>query len=128
MKKVFAYTLTAIVLGSVIMLFPLRLFYVSHGEEGPLLSGAPYVKSLDQSESYRELLSPEQYGPPASFTPPLDVENVTAQPTDPFVGTLALSFLIAFIIYLFFRRRRPYSSYRYYPFPPRAQLNHLFCF
>lgn len=114
MKRIFAYTLTAILLGAGIMLFPLRLFYVSHGEEGPLLSEAPYVKSLDQSESYRGLLSPEQYGSPASFTPPLDVEKVTTQPTDPFIGILAFSFLVALVVYLLVRRQTPSLSYRYY--------------
>lgn len=116
MKKIFAYTLTAIFLGAAIMLFPLRLFYVSHGEEGPILGASPYFKSLDQSESWGRLASPDVYGPPESFTPPLDVEKVSSQPTDPFIGTLALSFLIALVVYFFFRRRRPYSSYRYYPF------------
>jgi len=120
MKKIFAYSLTAILLGAGIMLFPLRLFYVSHGEEGPIVAedGALYAKSLDQSESWLRLCSPERYGYSGSITPPLDVEKVTAQPTDPFVGILALSFFVALVVYLLVGRRRPYPSYRYYPFLP----------
>jgi len=118
MKKIFAYSLTAILLGAGIMLFPLRLFYVSHGEEGPIVAegGALYVKSLDQSESWLRLSSPQTYGYPTSFTPPLDVEKITTQPTDPFIETLAISFFVALVAYLFIRRRRPDSSYRYSEF------------
>jgi len=112
MKKIFAYTLTAVLLGAVITLLPLQLFYASHGEEGPLLSRSPYVKSLDQSESW-EGLSQDQYTYPGSFTPPLDAENVTSQPTDPFIGTLAISFFVALVAYFLFRRRRPDSAYRH---------------
>mgnify|MGYP001098177937 FL=1 len=121
MKKIFAYSLTAILLGAGIILFPLKMFYASHGEEGPIavVGGSLYVQSLDESESYRALCSPDVYGYPESFTPPLDVEKVTAQPTDPFVGILALSFFVALVVYLLVRRRRPYPSYRYYPFLPR---------
>jgi len=119
MKKIIAYTSAAVLLGIVIMLFPLRLFYSSHGEEGPVIGSAPYFVTLEQSPSYRALVSPEKYGYPESFTPPLDAENVTTQPTDPFVEISALSFFIALVIYLLFRRRRPDSSYRYSQFPLR---------
>lgn len=113
MKKLFAYTLTAVLLGAVIMLFPLRVFYLSHGEEGPLIDRSPYVKSLAQSDSWEALSSLNQYARPESFAPPLDAENVTTHPTDPFVGILAISFFVALIVYLLFRRRRPDSAYRY---------------
>lgn len=104
MKKIFAYSLTAVLLGAGIMLFPLQIFYVSHGEAGPLTGSVPYVKSLDQSESYMTLR--EMYG--YSDTGILSIE-----PTDPFVGILAISFFVALVFYLLFKRRRPDSSYRY---------------
>lgn len=113
MKKLFVYTLTAVLLGAVITLLPLQLFYASHGEEGPFLGASPYFKSLDQSESWGELCSQDQYTYPGSFTPPLDAENVTSQPTDPFVGMLAISFFVALVAYFLFRRRRPDSAYRH---------------
>jgi len=112
MKKILAYTLTAILLGSVIMLFPVRLFYASHGEEGPIAGIAPYVRTYSDLASLQE----ESLQKP-SGTYSLDPVK-TSQPADPFVGTLALSFLIALVVYLLFRRRRPYSSDRYYPFLP----------
>lgn len=113
MKKIFAYTLTAVLLGAVLMLFPLRIFYVFHGEEGPLIDRSPYVKSLAQSDSWEALSSLDQYTRPESFTSPLDAENVTTQPTDPFVGILAVSFLVALVVYFLFGRRRPDPWYRY---------------
>jgi len=104
MKKIFAYTLTAILLGAVITLFPLRIFYVSQGEEGPLLGASPYFKSLDQSESYETLR--EMYG----YS---DTGTVSLEPTDPFVGILGISFFVALVVYFLFRRRRPDSAYRH---------------
>jgi len=112
MKKIFAYTITAILLGSVIMLFPVRLFYASHGEEGPIVGAAPYVRTYSDLASLQE----ESLQKP-SGTYGLDPVK-TSQPTDPFVWTLALSFWIALVFYLLFRRRRPYASYRHYPFLP----------
>ena len=113
MKKVFAYTITAVLLGSVIMLSPLQLFYVSHGEEGVFTRSAPYIGTLDQSISWGKLCCPETYGYPESVTPPLDAEKVATQPNDPFIGALGLSFFVALIAYLLFRRRRPEVPYRH---------------
>jgi len=114
MKKIFVYTLTAILLGSVIILFPIRLFYASHGEEGPIAGIAPYVRTYSDLESLQE----ESLQKP-SGTYGLDPVK-TSQPADPFVGTLALSFIVALVVYLLLRRRRPDSAYRYYPFLPPA--------
>lgn len=97
LKKILAYTLTAVLLGSVIMLSPLQLFYVSHGEEGVFTRSAPYIETLDQSPSWGTS----------------EAEKVATHPTDPFIESLALSFLVALIAYLLFRRRRPDISYRH---------------
>jgi len=97
LKKILAYTFTAVLLGSVIMLSPLQLFYVSQGEGGLLTCNAPYIRTPDQLASW---------GSP-------DAEKVATHPTDPFVGALALSFFVALVAYLLLRRRRPDVSYRH---------------
>jgi len=120
MKKIFAYTLTAILLGAGIMLFPLRMLFASYSQEGPItftiartdegsttwtgeLRTLSYLENLQGDSLSEENLQKlrETYG--------LD----TAQPTDPFVGILAISFFVALVAYLLFRRRRPDSAYRY---------------
>jgi len=97
LKKILAYTLTAVLLGSVIMLSPLQILYVSRGEGGLLACNAPYVISIDQSPSWGTS----------------EAEKVATHPTDPFIESLALSFFVALIAYLLFRRRRPDVSYRH---------------
>lgn len=97
LKKILAYTLTAVLLGSVIMLSPLQILYVSRGEGGLVTLSPPYFRSIDQLTSWG-----------AS-----EAEKVATHPTDPFVGALALSFFVALAAYLLFRRRRPDVSYRH---------------
>jgi len=105
MKKIIAYTSAAILLGAMMMLFPIHLLFVTRSEEGRYAYTLAQVDS-SQEESMQKLR--EAYG----------LDAAKSQPTDPFVGTLALSFLVALVVYLLVRRRRPYSSYRYYPFLP----------
>jgi len=105
MKKIFAYTLTAVLLGAVIMLFPLRILYASYGEEGPIAGTAPYLRTFSELEGLQKPDGNQYYD-----------TIKTSQPTDPFVGILAVSFFVALVAYLLFRRRRPDSSYRYSQF------------
>ena len=88
-------------LGAVIMLLPLQIFYMVHGEEGP------YIKPLFASESWKRLTT-ETYDNEAM--------RVVHEPADPFVGILGISFFLALVLYLIVKRQRPYPSYRYYPF------------
>lgn len=107
MKKALLYTATAVLLGAVIMLLPLRIFFMAHGEEGPLVGRAPYFKPLDLSESWKSMTT-ETYDHEA--------RGVVHEPADPFVVILGVSFFFSLIVYLIFKRRRPYPSYRDYPF------------
>ena len=111
MKKIFAYSLTAILLGAVIILFPLQIFSASHGVEGPVTPVAPYLRTLPQ-------LACEQEGSWADenlqkLRETYGLGTVESQPTDPFVGILAISFFVALVAYFLFRRRRPDSAFRY---------------
>jgi hypothetical protein len=122
MKKLFAYTLTAILLGAVIMLFPLRILFASYSQEGPItltmaqtdegsttwtgeLRTLSYLESLQGDSLSEESLQKlrETYG----------FDAVQSQPTDPFVGILGISFFVALVVYFLFRRRRPDSAYRH---------------
>ncbi len=105
MKKALLYMATAVSLGAVIMLLPLRIFFMSHGEEGPLVGHAPYITRLTESESWQRLT--ETYED--------EVRTGVYEPADPFVGILGISFFLALVAYLIFKRRRPYPSYHYYP-------------
>ena len=102
MKKLFAYTVTAVLLGAVIMLFPLRIYFMEQSEEGPIAGTAPYLRTLSELEGLQK--SNDTYNSDTLRT---------SQPTDPFVGILAISFLVALVAYFLFRRRRPDSAYRY---------------
>ena len=125
MKKIFAYTLTAVLLGAVIMLFPLRVLFASYSEEGPItltmaqteegsttltgeLRTLSYLDSLQGDSLPEESLQKlrEAYG----------LDAAKSQPTDPFVGILAVSFIVALVVYFLFGRRRPDSAYRYYQY------------
>ena len=100
MKKIFAYTFTAILLGAVIMLLPIHLLFVTPSDEGMYTCTLSQV-DRSQEESLQKLR--EMYG----------LDAAKSQPSNPFVGILATSFFVALVAYLLFRRRRPDSEYRY---------------
>lgn len=106
MKRALLYTVTAVLLGAVVMLLPLGLFFMAHGEQGPFVGQAPYLKPLAESESWQGMTT-ETYDHEAG--------RVIREPADPFVGILGVSFLVSLVVYVVFKRRRPYSSYEYYP-------------
>lgn len=107
MKKALLYMAGAVLLGAVVMLVPLQIFFLAYGEEGPFVGSPPYVKTLAGSESWQDLTT-DTYDHAA--------RRVVYEPADPFVGILGVSFFFALVVYLIFKRQRPYPSYRYYPF------------
>lgn len=104
MKKTLFYVAGAVFLGAVTMLLPLRVFLAAYGEEGPLMFHPPYVKTLAAWERGDSLI-PERYD-----------HRVVHESADPFVAILGVSFVSALVVYVIFKRRRPYPSYRYHQF------------
>ncbi|MFQ6064472.1 MAG: hypothetical protein ACE5L6_03255 [Candidatus Bathyarchaeia archaeon] len=106
MKKVLVYAATAVLLGAVIMLLPLQIFFMAHGEEGPFVTDAPYLKPLSLSEGWKKMTM-ETYDHEA--------RTLVYEPADPFVWILAVSFFVSLVVYLIFKKRRPVPHYSYYP-------------
>lgn len=107
MKKALLHVAGAVLLGAVTMLLPLQIFFMAHGEEGMFAACTPFIKTLAGSESWQSLTT-ETYDHEA--------RRVVYEPADPFVGILGVSFFFALVVYLIFKRRRPYSSHCHYPY------------
>jgi len=102
MKKAFLYVSLAIVLGVVVMLFPLWTYFRSVNEEGPIgfTDSMPYFKPMTASENLPEYMRTKTEAIPA-----YGGSNVKAQPTDASLQILAIGFIVAMVVYVIVRRR-----------------------
>lgn len=108
MKKAFLYVSLAIVLGVVIMLFPLWTYFMRYGEEGPITDTPPYIKPMSASDNL-----PDYTKARTESTSAFGGSNVQSQPVDVSLQILAVGFIVAIVVYVVVRRRvaRPTSTY-----------------